>query len=101
MSSYEAWELISGDKSYLNISEEQGENRSSLNITETSIIGAALETIQKIGPCDSKVNVTGIEDVRVSKRDFVLSRAKDLLKGITSEGPDSAEMTDAVSKSVK
>ena len=74
---------------------------SSLDKTETAIIGAALETIQKIGPCDSKVNVTGIEDVRVSKRDFVLSRAKDLLKGITSEGPDSAEMTEEVFKSVK
>src|SRR3989344_8062510 len=36
---------------------------SSLDKTETAIIGAALETIQKIGPCDSKVEVSGIEVV--------------------------------------
>lgn len=74
---------------------------SSLDKAETAIIAAALETIQKIGPCDSKVEIKNIEDVRVSKRDFVLSRAKDLLKDFTSAGPDSAELTGEVSKSVK
>lgn len=74
---------------------------SSLDKTETAIIAAALETIQKIGPCDSKVSINNIEDVRVNKRDFILSRAKDLLKDFTSAGPDSAEITEEVSLAVK
>ena len=73
----------------------------SLDKTETAIIAAAVETIQKIGPCDSKVTVKNIEDVSVRKRDFVLNRAKDLLKDFTSAGPDSAEMTEQVAESVK
>ena len=49
---------------------------SSLDKAETSIVGAALEIIQRIGPCNAKIKVTNIEDVRVSKRSFVIERAK-------------------------
>ena len=55
---------------------------SSLDKTETAIIGAALEIIQRIGPCNAKVSVKKIEDVRTSKRQFVINRAKELLKTI-------------------
>jgi DNA primase len=75
---------------------------SSLDKAETAIIGAALETIQRIGPCNSKVNVETIEDVRISKRDFVIERAKELLKDLTSKVlPDSQEITDQVAQSVR
>src|SRR3989344_4796665 len=50
---------------------------SSMDKTETAIIGAALETIERIGPCNASVKVEKIEDVRVSKRNFVISRSKD------------------------
>ncbi len=75
---------------------------SSLDKAETAIIGAALETIQRIGPCNSKVNVENIEDVRVSKRDFVIERAKELLRDLTNRVlPDSQEITDQVAQSVR
>ena len=75
---------------------------SSLDKAETAIIGAALETIQRIGPCNSKVNVETIEDVRISKRDFVIERAKELLRELTSKVlPDSQEITDQVAQSVR
>ena len=75
---------------------------SSLDKAETSIIGAALETIQRIGPCNSKVNVENIEDVRISKRDFVIERAKELLRELTNKVlPDSREITDQVTQSVR
>ena len=75
---------------------------SSLDKTETAIIGAALETIQRIGPCNANVKVEKIEDVRVSKRNFVITRAKELLKTLTdSVLPDSAEITEEVSQSVR
>jgi len=75
---------------------------SSLDKIETVIIGASLETIQRIGPCNSKVSTYKIEDVRTSKRKFVIERAKDLLKELTNKTlPDSQEITDEVAYSVR
>ena len=75
---------------------------SSLDKAETAIIGAALETIQRIGPCNSKVKVINIEDVRVTKRDFVIERAKELLKELQDKVlPDSQEITEMVAQSVR
>ncbi len=75
---------------------------SSLDKAETAIVAAALETIQRIGPCNSKVKVEKIEDVRISKRTFVVERAKELLRELTSNVlPDSQEITDEVAHSVR
>jgi DNA primase len=75
---------------------------SSLDKAETAIVAAALETIQRIGPCNSRVKVEKIEDVRISKRTFVVERAKELLKDLTSNVlPDSQEITDEVAHSVR
>jgi len=75
---------------------------SSLDVTETAIIAAAIETIQRIGPCDSKLKIEKIEDVRIAKRDFVVNRAKEILSTFTKDIlPDSQELTDEVSQSVK
>jgi len=64
---------------------------------ETAIVGAALEIIQRIGPCNAKVRVESVEDVRVSKRQFVIERAKELLKTLTdSVLPNSQEITEEV-----
>jgi DNA primase len=75
---------------------------SSLDKAETAIIAAALEVIQRIGPCNAKIKVIKIEDVRVSKRNFVVERAKELLKHLTDAVlPDSQELADEVSHSVR
>lgn len=74
----------------------------SLDKVETVIIGAAMETIQRIGPCNAKVKIDKLEDVRVSKRNYVLERAKELLKELTENVlPDSAEMAEEVAQSVR
>jgi len=75
---------------------------SSLDKAETAIIAASTETIQRIGPCNSKVRILNIEDVRISKRNYVIERAKELLKNLTEKFmPDSRELTDQVSESVR
>ena len=75
---------------------------SSLDKAETSIVGAALEIIQRIGPCNAKIDVVNIEDVRVSKRSMVIERAKELLKKMMEQTmPDSQELSDEVSASVR
>ena len=75
---------------------------SSLDKTETAIVAAAIEIIQRIGPCNSKIEVNNIEDVRISKRQFVIDRAKELLKNLTDKTlPDSQELAEEVAKSVR
>ncbi|MBS3097270.1 DNA primase [Candidatus Woesearchaeota archaeon] len=75
---------------------------SSLDKAETAIIAAALEIIQRIGPCNAKIKVSNIEDVRVSKRSFVIERAKELLKQLMENVlPDSQELADEVAYSVR
>src|SRR3989344_40400 len=55
---------------------------SALDKSETTLIAAALETIDRIGPTEAKIEIAKIEDVRGGKRDFILSRAKKLLEGL-------------------
>ncbi len=75
---------------------------SSLDKAETSIVAAALEIIQRIGPCNAKIRVQGIEDVRITKRIFVIERAKELLKAMMDGViPDSQELADEVAYSVR
>ena len=75
---------------------------SSLDKTETAIVSAALETIQRIGPCNATVKIDRVEDVRISKRNFVITRAKEILKTLNdSVLPDSQELTEEVSQSVR
>ena len=75
---------------------------SSLDKAETAIVAAAMEVIERIGPCEAKIRIKGIEDVRISKRDHVIDRAKELLKGMVDEViPDSTEIAENVGSSVK
>lgn len=74
---------------------------SSLDKTETAMIGAAVETIDRIGPCNASIRVEKIEDVRVGKRDYILQRARDLVKDMMSAVPDSGEMAEDVQTSMR
>jgi len=73
----------------------------SIDKTETAIIASAIETIDRIGPCSAKVEIEKIDDVRGSKREYVLARAKALLEKMSVEAPDSREMQSAVSSSAR
>jgi len=74
---------------------------SALDKTETTIIAASLETIDKIGPTDAKITIREISDVRGSKRDYIMERAKALLVGIKNEGMDSTEMETELRESTR
>ncbi len=58
---------------------------SSLDKIETAILAAALETIERVGPCAAKIKVKKIEDVRASKRKKIIERAKEILKELFEE----------------
>ncbi len=53
---------------------------SSLDRIETSILAATLETIDRVGPCVATVKVIDIEDIRKKKREYIVERAKEILK---------------------
>lgn len=72
-----------------------------LDKTETTIIAAALETIDKIGPTDAKITIREIEDVRGSKRDYIMERAKQLLSKIKNEAMDSKEIENELRESTR
>ncbi|PIO00531.1 hypothetical protein COT72_00445 [archaeon CG10_big_fil_rev_8_21_14_0_10_43_11] len=75
---------------------------SSLNKAETALIAAAIETIERVGPCDAKIKISHIEDVRVVKRKQVVARAKELLaEMMQSFDSDSKEMSETVFLSVR
>ena len=74
---------------------------SSMGKSETALVGAAIETIDRVGPSDSKIRVTSIKDVRQSKRDYVMKRAKVLLKQLLEAQPDVKEMKLEVSEDVR
>ncbi len=57
---------------------------SALDKSETTIIAATLETIDRIGPTEAKIEVSKIEDVRGNKRDYIVDRAKKLLEKLES-----------------
>jgi DNA primase len=71
-----------------------------LDQSETTLIAAAIETIEKIGPCDSQIDVERIEDVRGSKRDYIIDRAKKLMTEIKGS-TDSREISKEIKESAK
>ncbi|MBI5035990.1 DNA primase [Candidatus Micrarchaeota archaeon] len=75
---------------------------SSLDMVETSILGGALEIVDRVGPCEARIKVHRIEDSRNLKRKQVLDRAKGLLKSlVTEELPESKELADMVRDELK
>jgi DNA primase len=70
---------------------------SSLDMVETSIIAAGVETITRVGPCDATFKISKVEDVREAKRKAVVDRARDILQTFMSSGlPDSREISEGI-----
>jgi len=75
---------------------------SSLDRVETSILAAALETVDRVGPCEASIKVEKIEDTRSKKRDQLVNRAKTILTSmITDVVPESKEISEQVRDEVK
>lgn len=71
-----------------------------LEQSETSLIAAAIETIERIGPSDANIEIEKIEDVRGSKRDYILERAKKLMGSIDGS-TDSRDISNQIKSSTK
>jgi len=71
-----------------------------LDQSETTLIAAAIETIERIGPSDSQIEVESIKDVRGTKRDYIVERAKKLMLNIEGS-TDSREISNEIKDSAK
>ena len=91
----------------VNIKVEKGKTTgeiiipSSLGSTESALIAAAIETIERIGPCDAEIKVEALEDLRTIKRKYITERAKDLLASLLSQVPDLNVLTEEILQAVR
>lgn len=75
---------------------------SSLDISETSLIAASFEIIERIGPCTATVKTLSVKDVRTIKREFVISRAKDILQRLMEEEiPATPTLIDSIRDTIR
>ena len=82
-------------------SEGEIEIPSALDATETSLIAATLETIERVGPCNAKIVLEGVEDNRSEKRKFVVEKAKEILKGLMESGEDVTELSGQMKETIR
>ena len=57
----------------------------SLDRVSTAIIAASIESINRVGPCQAKVTLNKIEDIRDARRRIIIDRAKEVLRKWTVE----------------
>lgn len=87
----------------VDVKSEKGKSKGSISIPssldkiKTAIIGAALEAIDRVGPCEATITIDAVQDVRDTKRRFIVDRAKELVGDIERIEPQDANL----SKSVK
>jgi len=75
---------------------------SSLDQVETAILASGLETVDRIGPCRAKIEVISVDDIRVTKRQKVVERAKEILARLQEESKGvGVDLTEAVRKAVQ
>ena len=74
----------------------------SLDRVSTALIAASVESINRVGPCASKVTLERVEDVREARRKIIIDRAKDILHKWTIETmPSVDEVFKEVSDTLK
>lgn len=52
----------------------------STDISTASLIAAAVENVDKVGPCTAHFKLIAVEDVRASKKKVIVDRAKEIMK---------------------
>ncbi len=75
---------------------------SNLDRYETALVAAMIETVDKVGPYNAKVQVVEVRDLREEKRKRVFERARELLKLVEHEAlPDTKELITKFMESIR
>lgn len=74
----------------------------SLDRVSTAIIAASIESINRVGPCEAKVTLDKMEDIRDARRRVIIDRAKQVLHEWTIETmPGTDEIFREVSETLR
>jgi len=63
----------------------------STDIGTAALIAAAVESVDKVGPCSARFNLNAIEDVRATKRKQIVDRAKLIVRDWSSKTSSEGE----------
>jgi DNA primase len=75
---------------------------SALDAAETALIAATLETIERVGPCTAKITLSLVEDTRAIKREYVVNKAKMILKDLIEKGiPDTTKISEEIKETIR
>jgi DNA primase len=75
---------------------------STLDKALTALVAAAVESIDRVGPCTASVVLKKIEDMREKRRELIVNRAKEILHKWTIETtPPIDQVADEVYKGIK
>jgi DNA primase len=74
----------------------------SLDRVSTAILAASIESINRVGPCNSKVTMEKVEDIRDARRKLIVARAKEILQKWKIESmPNTEEIFREVSETLR
>lgn len=91
----------------VNIDSEGGRSFGTIQIAsgmdraETAVLAAALETIERVGPCRANCSIIKIEDARAAKRRDIVDRATELLAAFEDERLTSERLVEEVRERVR
>jgi len=73
-----------------------------LDRVSTALIAASIESINRVGPCQAKVSLERVEDIREARRKIIIDRAKEILHKWTIESmPSVDEVYKEISETMK
>ncbi|MBS7628507.1 DNA primase [Candidatus Bathyarchaeota archaeon] len=75
---------------------------SSLDKASTAIIAAAIESVDRIGPCNAKITLEPVQDEREAKRRAIMSKAKQILQDwLVESTPSTDEIIKEITEAVR
>ncbi|MBI4176938.1 MAG: DNA primase [Candidatus Aenigmarchaeota archaeon] len=91
---------------YINSSHAKSSGKitipSSLDASETALIAAAIETIERVGPCNAAIHITKVEDVRIAKRKYIVDTAKRILRELVYQSlPESEVLSEQIKQEIR
>ena len=76
------------------LKQNQGKSEGDLTLTsalekvETALVAAAIESVDRIGPCKAEITLEKVEDIRIAKRKKLVDRAKRILQEMLKQSKE-------------
>jgi len=71
---------------------------SNLDRVETVLLAAMIESVDRVGPYNSRISIDDIQDLRIEKLQKIVERARQLLQRVKEQEPDIKEILRQISQ---